>query len=92
MDFNYFLVCLIDHKTGKDGYTFLSFPNRILLNIKTNIKYNASTMLVTETTASCTETLANRFVMDIQPVVSKQPTLTFTKFLMEKRQNRSHLG
>jgi len=85
VDFDIFLVCLIDNKTGKDGYTFLSHPNKILANVKKNVKNNCSMILIPDKTASSLDPLANRLSIDIQPFASEPPSLTFTKFSLEKR-------
>lgn len=79
IDFDLFLVHLLDQNKGKNGFSFI-FSHIVLSNIKAYTEYSSSVVMVPEKIASSKKQMANYFKLDAAHYTPSQPTLTFTQF------------
>ncbi|MCL2722292.1 MAG: LuxR C-terminal-related transcriptional regulator [Treponema sp.] len=82
VDFDSFLVGLAEHTIGENGYghIILFNPYIVLSEIKANIEYSFSAIMIPKKSSNGTDPSANRFVLDVLPNKINQPILTFTQF------------
>jgi len=84
INFDWFLIQIADTAKEAGFFTLLCPPLKLVTYGKADTEYKGAVILYARKSATSEKPISNVFLMDLFANSEKQPTLTFTKFELDK--------